>query len=74
MKKKSIVKEVAKFIALYDGDSEQENMELARQIVAKVKRHLTQRAADDFSGTHNHPILARCTCAGCVRRRKSNRR
>ena len=27
------------------------------------------RALDGFTGTHNHPILAKCTCPGCVARR-----
>lgn len=30
-----------------------------------------QLAPDGFSGTHNHPILAKCTCGGCIARRIS---
>lgn len=46
MKKESIVRKIARFISIYDGDSEEENIEFARQIVAQVKRHLTKRPPD----------------------------
>jgi hypothetical protein len=65
MKKKSIVREVAKFIAIYDGDSEEENMELARQIVAKVRRHLTKRATDLPPVTREKGNCLVCGRSGC---------